>query len=162
MKKVKIISGVLCAVVVLVCLISYLSYERDLHYVFYSSCDYAMIEGYEADILEKIPEGYLLPDYETVDMENVKVVEITYDLTNQVNDTGWFWEYLCYYYGDDDGRIIRLDEDENYWGVRNYGNCDILPPGEHVIYKEYVVVPKDMKQIKARRAGSSEKIVINL
>ena len=157
MKKGKIISGILCAAVVLICLFFYTGYASELYYDICTPYAYPMIEGFETVILEEMPEGYLLPDYVTADIHDMKVVEITYSLKNTINDTMGFLGYLCYYYGENGEWIDKLNKDEDYWGVRNYENCNILPPGEHGIFKEYIVVPKDMKEISAQRImGESE------
>lgn len=162
--KLNVFSGVFCAVVVLACLICYSGYVSQLYFDVCTPYAYSPIAGCEGIRLDGMPEGYLIPDYMAVDdPEEMEVVEITYDLVGTINDTTDICGNICLYYGENDEWISVLEKDEDYWGPGNYQNCNILPPGEHAVFKEYVLVPKGMKEIRAYRvSGGDEGITIQL
>ncbi len=145
--KISIFSCVFCGIVILICLIYYSGYVSSAHYDICTPYKYSPIEGYEAAALEEIPEGYCIPAY--VMPEGMTVVEVTYELTGVVNDTMGFLGNMCYYYGENGEWLYVLEKDPDYWGESNYENCKILPPGAHVVYQEYVLVPEGTKQINA-------------
>lgn len=162
--KRNVFSIVFCVIVVLVCLICYSGYVSQLYYDVCTPYAYSPIEGCEAVLLDEVPEGYLIPDYMAEEYsEEMEVAEITYELAGTVNDTMAVLGNLCFYYGENGEWIDVLEEDEDYRGAWNYENCNILPPGERVVWKEYVLVPKGMREINARWVSDeSEQITIKL
>lgn len=163
MSKTKIVSCACCAAVVLVCLICYSGYVSQMYYEVCTPFGYSPITGYEAQILDEIPEGYEYHISEYTVMDEMNVVEITYELTGVVNDSIGIVGNLCYYYGEDGTWIDILEKDEDYWGEISYDGYHIIPPGEHVFFKEYVLVPKGMKALSAQRTmGENEEILIEL
>ena len=166
--KLKVFSGVFscvfCVIVVLVCLICYSGYVSQLYFDVCTPYAHSPIAGCEGVRLGEVPEGYRIPDYmEIDDLDEMEAVEITYELVGTVNDSIGIVGNLCFYYGENDEWISVLEKDRDYWGPGNYENSKILPPGEHVVFKEYVLVPKGMKEIRAYWiSGNSEKITIKL
>ena len=162
--KLNVFSVVFCAIIVLVCLICYSGYVSQLYYDVCTPYAYPPIADCEAVLLDEVPEGYLIPDYVAADdPEEMEVTEITYELAGTVNDTMPVLGNLCFYYGENGEWIDVLEKDEDYWGARNYENCNILPPGEHVVWKEYVLVPKGMREISVHWVpDGSEQITIKL
>lgn len=165
--KVKTLSVVLCVVVVLVCLISYSGAVSELYYDICNPSSCSIISGYETKVLETVPAGYQVSEYEPVyGMDDVKIVEITYELFNPVNDKIVFGSDLCYYYGENDEWISVVDMNLDYSDISQSENCKILPPGERVFFKDYVLVPKGMKEIYAYRGWGvndyQEKVTIRL
>ena len=70
---------------------------------------------------------------------------------------------LCYYYGENGEWIDVLEKDDDYWGEVSSDSCNIIPPGEHVFWREYVLVPKGMKTLSAQRTmGENEELLIEL
>lgn len=163
-KKVKVLSVVLCVVVVIVCLVSYSGTVSELHYDICKPSSCSLISAYGAKVLDAVPEGYQISSYDS--MDGMEIVEIVYELSNPVNDKISFWGNFCYYYGENDEWISILDMDLDYSDISQYENCKILPPGESLFYKEYVLVPKGMKKIYAYRGWSKkdyqEKVTIKL
>lgn len=163
MGKTKIISCVSCAIVVLMCLIFYSGYVSRQYYEVCTPYGYSPITGYEIEILEEVPEGYEYHMSEYAIRDEMKVVEITYELTGVVNDSLGIQGNLCYYYGEDGGWIDILEKDEDYWGEISCDGYNIIPPGERVLFREYVLVPKNIGEITANWVdGDSGEMVIKL
>lgn len=163
MSKMKIISCVSCAIVVLMCLICYSGYVSQQYYEVCTPYGYSPITGYEAKVLEEIPEGYEYHISEYAVMEEMQVVEITWELTGVVNEPMGILGDLCYYYGENGEWIDVLEKDDDYWGEVSSDSCNIIPPGEHVLWREYVLVPKGMKTLSAQRTmGENEELLIEL
>lgn len=163
MGRTKIISCVICAVVVLVCLIFYAGYVSQMYYDVCTPYEYSPIAGYETRILEEVPEGYEYHISGYTAMDEMNVVEITYELTGVVNEPMMILGDLCHYYGERGEWIDVLEKDEDYWGEASCDTCNIVPPGEHVFFKEYVLVPRGMKRLSAQRTmGENEEILIEL
>jgi len=160
--KANIFSCVFCGFVILVCLICYSGCASSAYFDICTPYAYSPIEGYGAVAVEKTPEGYYIsanamPD----DADDMKVVEVTYELVGVVNDTMSILGNLCYYYGENGEWLYVLEKDPDYWGALNYENCKILPPGAHMIFREYVLVPESAEQINAyRQMGEEEEEMI--
>lgn len=163
MKDKKIMIPVIaCAAVVAVCIMYYIDFSEELNYRL-NPYDYSPIAGYETKTLGEIPEGYQLPAGAVAGgAGDLKVVEISYELVGIVNETMDILRGLCYYTGQNDVWVYQLEKDREYWGIESYVVYDTLPPGEHIVYKEYVLVPENAEWFKVYWAGSDEGMVIEL
>ena len=163
MGKMKIISCVSCAIVVLMCLICYSGYVSQQYYEVCTPYGYSPITGYETKVLEEIPEGYEyhISGYSAIG--EMQVVEITYELTGVVNEPLGIVGNLCHYYGENGEWIDVLEKDDDYWGEMRSDSYHIIPPGERVYFREYVLVPEGMRTLNAQRTmGENEELVIKL
>lgn len=146
--KIKIISVVVCGIVILSCCIFYKWYVSQAIYDIRTS--YAEAESCSVRVMDAPPEGYFVYYYDGDDLAEMKVLEVAWQLSNITNerkDADNFWTS----YRDTDGRY--LDVMEKYTEdsiVPGYENKRIIPPGERADFIEYVLVPKESHEIRVR------------
>lgn len=144
-KKVNIIFGVICGVVIIFCAFFYSVYVSQIYYDIQNP--YPTVEDYSAKVVKEAPEGYLTYS----DDDGGKVVEVSWYFTNTVNEK--IYMDIMYigadYYDEDGGWLYVMEREEGYSAISKYDNRRILPPGEHVVVKEYVQVPEDAQEIEA-------------
>lgn len=163
MNKVKIISVVLCVVVIIGC---YFGYSVSLSQMYFDVCSpssCSLISDYETEVLWTISadEAYEYGVYYTEG--DLEAVEITYELYNPLNDRITIAGNLCYYFGEGDEWLTAFDSVASMGDISEYDNCKILPPGERMIFKEYVLVPEEMEEIYAQPYwGSADAVTIKL
>ncbi len=158
--RAKIVFLIFYVVVICGCGVFYLAYGRRLYRNICTPQAYSPITGYSAEIVDGIPEGYEygVPGYKATD--GMKVMEITYKLRGVVNEPIEFTGGLCDYYDADGECLDALDRDPAYWA---YIDGTVLPPGENVIYREYVLVPEGTESIRAYPSmGENEELLIEL
>lgn len=161
--KVKIVSVVFCVVVVIGCCFGYSASVSQMYYDICSPGSCSFISSYEAEALWTIPadEAYEYGVYYSEG--DVDAVEITYELYNPLNDSITIAGNLCYYYGEGDEWITAFDSIASTGDISEYENCKILPPGESMIFKEYVLVPEGAEEIYAcPYYGSTDEMTIKL
>lgn len=147
--KVKIISVVLCVVIIAGCYAGYSVAVSQAIYDITRSDNCSLIDSYWPEVLWTIPASEA-SDYGVYSWENdLQLVEITYELYNPVNDRITIPGNLFYYYGEDGSWLTTYDAVGNYSDISGYDNCRILPPGERILFWEYVLVPEGMKEIYA-------------
>lgn len=113
----------------------------------------------------EMPEGYERSDAPWFSEEpeedmGYQIIQVTYELTNNVNTTiSRPTDYFFNYYVNEDGYMERLyaleltDEKDS----RSYADTIILPPGEHMIYTEYVEVPAGYTELYVSYMVTGEK-----
>lgn len=145
--KVKISSVVVCVLVILICYISYTGYVSQAIYGIETG--YPEAEGCSARLVDAAPEGYYLYYYDEVDLTDMEVVEVTWQLANITNE----WIYADYFwanYYDANGYYLDVMEKEDEDSlIPSYENEVIIPSGEQVDYTEYVLVPEGTRSIEA-------------
>ena len=68
---------------------------------------------------------------------------------------------ICF--GEGDEWLTAFDSVASMGDISEYDNCKILPPGERMIFKEYVLVPEEMEEIYAQPYwGSADAVTIKL
>lgn len=161
--KVKIVSVVLCVAVIVAC---YVGYSTAVSFASFDICEVdnsSLIESYWTEVLGTIPASKAA-DYGAYGWENdLQVIEIDYELYNPFNDRITIPGNLCYYYGDDGRWLTTYDATEDYLEISGYDNCKMLPPGENMGFREYVLVPEGMKVIYASgEVDGTEKVAIRI
>lgn len=147
--KVKIGSVVVCVLVILICCISYTVYVSQA--IYRIETVYPEVEGSSARIVDAAPEGYYARYYDGEDLTDMEVVEVTWQLSNITNEWIYADHFWAYYY-DAKGHyldVMKKEEEEEDLLIPSYNNEKIIPSGEQVDYKEYVLVPEGTRSIEA-------------
>lgn len=159
----KYFSVVFCVIVVIVCFIGYSVSLSQIYYDVCSPKDCALISGYETKELWTVPaeEAYEYGIYYAEG--DLKAVEITYELYNPLNEMITITGNLCYYRGEGDEWVSAFDSIDSTADISEYENRKILPSGESMVFKEYVLVSEEMEEIYAYSYwGSGDKLTISL
>lgn len=114
----------------------------------YNRMEYIIIEDCQARIVD-MPEGYCVysEDNEIVDNpDGMKVVEFTCYMTNTMSDIIRMEHIVGEYYGNGKEalQVMSMDRDKMY--LEGYDR-KILPPGERVFFRNYVVVPEELNEM---------------
>lgn len=161
--KVKIVSVALCVVVLTGC---YVGYSTALSYAYFDICranNCSLISSYWTQELWTIPASQAA-DYGAYGWENdLQVIQIDYELYNPFNDRITIPGNLCYYYGEDGRWLTTYDTIDSDSIISGYDNCKMLPPGESMGFREYVLVPEGTKEIYAYgNLEDEEKVTIRI
>ncbi len=114
----------------------------------YNRMEYMIIEDCQARIVD-MPEGYCVysEDNEIVDdLDGMKVVEFTCYMINTMSDIIRMEHIVGEYYGNGKEalQVMSMDRDKMYL---EGSDRKILPPGERVVFRNYVVVPEEINEM---------------
>lgn len=147
MNKIKIGSVIACVSVILICVVYYSRYVSETIYDLRTG--YPTAESCSARKVDGMPEGYYFRNYDDNDPDKMEVVEITWLLSNITNEQINVNNFWASYDSEDRSYLgVAVIEEEDL-AIRNYENERVIPPGEQVIYTDYVLVPAECHEIEA-------------
>lgn len=153
----KICAAVFCGVIIIVCCM--FGFREPPAVVVENHCPYPVLESYSARVVDAVPESFRSEYIDEMLDDGGKVVEVTWNFTNSA-DKSVIMKYVWIDYECSESRIEWLYALEEKKDWRTAGDDpEILPPGEHITVREYVMVLKGMREIKASLGadyGSSE------
>ncbi len=114
---------------------------------------FPVVEDYSAAVVEAPPEGYYVYEYgyaeDWREWDDMEVVEVTWRFANPGDETMNVDAVFTWYEDSAEYEpLYLLEKDE---GSVIYGDWRILPYAEHVVLKEYVLVPAGMREMEAIR-----------
>jgi len=114
----------------------------------YNRMEYIIIEDCQAREVD-MPEGYCVYSEEgeiVGDLEGMKVVEFTCHMTNTMSDIVRMEHIVGEYYGNGKEalQVMSMDRDKMYL---EGSDRKILPPGERVVFRNYVAVPEEINEM---------------
>lgn len=149
MGKVKVISVMICVFVMVVCGICYTGYVSRT--IFDIEISYPEVEGCSARMADEVPEGYFVYYYgDEEDLADMEAVEVTWQLSNIINDWIYVDHFWADYRGTDGSYLYAMEKEEEELAIPGYENKRIIPPGEQVNYTEYVLVPEGTREMEAK------------